>query len=574
MNNPNMNWDPNLYTGHTPPIPGESKPCQEAEAKPASAPSAPQPGTEMQSPPEPAQASAWPPPKPILPGGTRERIFAAVLLAFSLLIANASIMGGSLGFALPFNLMAVATIVYLAGQKRRVTPYAVLCLLGAMALASSYARSSDWLLLSPAFFLVLFAYFMGLTALTGVNARPFGGFSSILDVFYVAFNRSFGQVGPAFRGLFRSRKGGKKKWKPGSAFWGVVIAIPVLCVLVPLLMKADAAFEGLISQFHISLPQNDEILPTIIIGLSIFLLAYSQAVSLGNSGSRPAAARHSGRVSPSAVNAFLGAIAFVYCLYLLSQLAYFFSAFQGILPEGYSHADYARRGFFEMSWIVAINLAIIGIVLTLEKRENTTPKFTRLLCLFFCVFSLLLIATAFSKMVLYMNTYGLTRKRVLTSLLMVWLAVCVVTVGAWLFQPKLPYMKVAVVALLLIANFACWADVDSVIARYNVTAYQSGKLESVDLNMLSELSDGAVPWIAELNHDKDPAVAEEVKNILTGKAFYLRSNHPFSQEEGELDELYEFEPLDWRQWNYATAKARDAVITYLEESGCTVKITK
>lgn len=43
-----------------------------------------------------------------------------------------------------------------------------------------------------------------------------------------------------------------------------------------------------------------------------------------------------------------------------------------------------------------------------------------------------------------------------------------------------------------------WADVDTVVARYNVQAYQSGQLDRVDVDYLTTLSAGAVPYIAQL----------------------------------------------------------------------------
>ena len=46
----------------------------------------------------------WPPPKAVLPGGTRERRFALPLLILSLCIGNTGQYLG-LGFALPFVLI-------------------------------------------------------------------------------------------------------------------------------------------------------------------------------------------------------------------------------------------------------------------------------------------------------------------------------------------------------------------------------------------------------------------------------------------------------------------------------------
>lgn len=505
-----------------------------------------------------APSSAWPPPKAVLPGGKRERIFAALLLVLSLCMGNTGTYLG-LGFGLPFVLMGAVTLWYV-WKKETVTAYGLSCTLLSMALAASSARTADTLTLVLAVPLILFGYFLGLTAMTNANARPLGRFSSVLDVCYAAFDRTFTQVFPAFRGLLPKKGSGRNG---SGAIWGVLIAIPVLFVLVPLLMSADAAFEGLMSRVTIRFPKNSELVSSLILGLFIFILAYAQAVSLRAGPDRTKAQPRQGRVSPAAVNGFLGVISLVYLLYLLSQGAYFFSAFRGILPQGFTSADYARRGFFEMARIVVLNLIIVGLATALVRKEapETLPPATRLLCLFFCLFSLVLIATAFSKMALYMGSFGLTRLRVLTSLFMLWLALWVLAAAICLFRPKFPHMKVAVLAALILASLACWWDLDGAVARYNVRAYETEKLQTVDLDTLQYLSDSAIPYIGELTEDKDPDIAAQAQEILLDWA----CGHATVSNDATKD--FVFASMDWRSWNLATARARDTVVNFLTDHG-------
>jgi hypothetical protein len=58
---------------------------------------------------------------------------------------------------------------------------------------------------------------------------------------------------------------------------------------------------------------------------------------------------------------------------------------------------------------------------------------------------------------------------------MLFLAVTTVVIMVWLFIPKLPYMNVVVLAALLIGAVTFWADIDTVVANYDVDAYLSGK---------------------------------------------------------------------------------------------------
>ena len=80
-----------------------------------------------------------------------------------------------------------------------------------------------------------------------------------------------------------------------------------------------------------------------------------------------------------------------------------------------------------------------------------------------------------------------------------------------------------------------WADVDTVVARYNVNAYQTGKLETVDVYYLVDLGHGADPYIAQLLNDSDPKVANAAKHAFRGSYF------PYD---------------DFRGWNYVNHIAK------------------
>ena len=239
------------------------------------------------------------------------------------------------------------------------------------------------------------------------------------------------------------------------------------------------------------------------------------------------------------VNTVLIAVSVLYGVYLMSQLAYFAGGFSGILPDGYTLAQYARRGFFEMAWLCAINLCVISasVGLILEK----TPVSTRVICLFLGMITLFLVAAASAKMFLYIGAYGLTRLRVLTEVFMLWLALTTVFVCVWLFHPKMPYMKPVLLAGLLLCAGLMWADVDAQIARYNVRAYQAGRLETVDMRHLAGLSAGAVPYIEELVSDPDPQIRETARDILVH---------------------YDLPDDSLRGWNSSVSRAREILEEY------------
>lgn len=73
---------------------------------------------------------------------------------------------------------------------------------------------------------------------------------------------------------------------------------------------------------------------------------------------------------------------------------------------------------------------------------------------------------------------------------------------------------------------------DAQVARYNVDAYLSGKLETVDVTYLSRLNSSAMPQIERLaQHAQDTTVARTAKHML--RCRYVAE--------------------DFRSWNYADA---------------------
>ena len=111
----------------------------------------------------------------------------------------------------------------------------------------------------------------------------------------------------------------------------------------------------------------------------------------------------------------------------------------------------------------------------------------------------------------------------------------VLTVTVWLFAPRVPYMKIILLATLIIGAAVLWVDVDTVVASYNVNAYLNGRLDYVDIDYLSTLSDSAVPYIERLWQSQDPEVSKQACLELINRS----------------TATYE----DIRGWNYASYRA-------------------
>lgn len=497
----------------------------------------------------------------IRPSRNRDVVFAIGTLFGTLLTSNCVLEGGmNLGYTVSLVLLMGLNVAYL-WNRLKWSLYAGFYLAAALLLGLGFARSDDGTMKFFAYLGMTFSWYQALMLLRGVGSRNPGSIGTIFDMLRHSWGEPMKELAKNIRGLFYCARGETvERRKTGGVMLGVLCAVPVLAVVLPLLVRSDAAFEGLMDRTIFADMQI--LFLTVAGGVMLFFPKYSRGVSLSWSEKPEGEEKPwSGRVQTLTVNTFLGVISFFYVLYLLSQLAYFFSAFAGILPEGYTASDYARRGFFEMCRICAINFAIIALSAGLVKRgEKGVPRSTRVLCLFVCLFSLVLVAASASKMSLYIGVYGLTRLRVLTSVFMLGLGIAVAALGIWLLRPRFPYMKVILSAALILGTLTLWADVDTQVAKYNVESYRSGCLAEVDMTTLSGLKSGSTEYIALLLDDPDPEVSGIARDILVRR---VSNYYSFDQGEDGVLRLRELSQ-DLRGWNWMEWHEKEIIDGLLE----------
>lgn len=476
----------------------------------------------------PVQPPVVPQKAPAFPSGKKDLTFGLLILVFGWLLCNSVFYAGlNLGFAIFSGCSILLSVGYLMSKGRKLEVYPGILFALSLVVCASFARGDDGFVKFILLCFLIISVNLGICLMCKQNLRSANGVSSLLDFFRCAFSLALGHLSPAFRGFFRSLRGcGRAGRKGGAIALGLLIALPLLLLVCSLLISADAAFDALLKK----LPDWElgEILCSLIFGTLLAGYFYARASTAHHFPRKEVAPKTKKGLNPLTVNTVLVAISAVYAVYLFSQLAYFSGGFSGILPENYTVAQYARRGFFEMAWLCAINLLIISLAMGLV--SGSTPKFTRFVCLFLGLMTVFLAATASAKMFMYIGSFGLTRLRVLTQVIIFWLGLTTIGVCVWIFVPKLPYMKLVLILALCMGTIVAWADVDTVVARYNVNAYQSGQLETVDVYYLDRLGSGAIPYIAQLQEDADPEVAKAAQEALST-----------NWHSGD----------DFRDWNYA-----------------------
>lgn len=128
--------------------------------------------------------------------------------------------------------------------------------------------------------------------------------------------------------------------------------------------------------------------------------------------------------------------------------------------------------------------------------------------------TLILIATAFSKMALYIEAYGLTMRRLLPCVFMIFMAVIcagILALQKWSFS----ITRLAVVTGIVMFCLLCLSNPDSFVARYNAERYLAGTLEDFDVAILYRSGPAGVD-AALMVYDQtgDKALQDELKEYL------------------------------------------------------------
>ncbi|MGI6744177.1 MAG: DUF4153 domain-containing protein [Eubacteriales bacterium] len=294
---------------------------------------------------------------------------------------------------------------------------------------------------------------------------------------YTRFGKVFGAISQGGRGQLRL---------VGAAIAGLAAAVVPLCFVMTQLSGADEKFGSLAEKLFDGISERSAvILISLMLGIPvamyIFGLLFSSREGISVSD-KP------GKTLPSVFGVFLCApVLLVYIVFFATQIPYYLSAFGGRLPEGYSMSSYAVKGFFELTRVSALNGILCLILLKTDASAKASAITRRALVTLLGVSALMLLATAASKLYLYTESYGLTRRRVYAAYAMVFIAALFVAVLLRQYISRIDLFAAAVAISVAVSFAAVLPDIDGVIAKSQVDRCIGGK--QAELYELDALSD-------------------------------------------------------------------------------------
>ena len=495
------------------------------------------------------------------PAGMNFAIFLTLCLATGIFLLNEDglrLARRSSWLLLPIAFLAAVTFIRLEPLTVFLSGAMALFLMGVFALTYLGGR---WLHYS------LLDYIFGYLRLFGsMIARPLGFAAEVRDQPSVPAPGAQAQI---------HEKRSVQAW---PILRGIVIALPVIAIFASLLSSADPIFatrmNELVELFNLeNLPEY--IFRMILILLVAYVLAgtilhAAQSADEKISEDKPIISSFLGFTESTIV---LGSVIVLFVAFVIIQLQYFFGGQANINIEGYTFSEYARKGFGELVAVAFFSLLLLLGLGAITRRESESQRKV------FSVFGvslvglvLVMLVSAFQRLILYEQAYGFSRLRTYTHVFMIWLAVLLVAVVVFeiLRRERAIGLAMVLVSLGFVISLSL-LKVDAFIVKQNIQReirsvtdenFSQGRVD-LDAQYFLDLSDDAVPALAEafLNKSLPDAVHEKIGTALACKrhdrklderalpwqSFHFSrfyADRAFAQLKTQLDS-YKITDIDW-----------------------------
>ena len=344
------------------------------------------------------------------------------------------------------------------------------------------------------------------------------------------------------------RSGWKRFW---AILRGVLIALPVLAIFAALLSSADLVFAQRLHDFT-SLFRLENLPQYLFRAFYILIAAYALAGIFLHAAQksrdeqlwsgRPLVPHFLGFTEAAVV---LGAVVALFAAFVVIQFQYFFGAGANIGVQGYTYSEYARRGFGELVAVAFCSLLLFLGLSAIVKRQSPAQRWGFSgLGLGMLLLVVVILVSAFQRLLLYEAAYGFSRLRMYTHVFMIWLGIllAVVVLLDILRQERL-FPLIALLATIGFALTLALINVDGSIVQQNVARARTG--QDLDVAYLASLSTDAVPDLVQAF--QSPALPSGIHQAI-GAALACRSSTNPDQPDA-----------DWRSFTLTRFQAETAL---------------
>jgi hypothetical protein len=284
---------------------------------------------------------------------------------------------------------------------------------------------------------------------------------------------------------------------------GLIIALPIVAIFASLLASADVVFNQRLADFVEAFKLEN--LPEYIFRMIyILVISYGLVGIYQHAASASSDEKLTGEDKPvippflgfTESSIVLGSVVALFLLFVIIQFQYFFGGTTNINVEGFTYAEYARKGFGELVAVAFFALMMLLTFSAITKRETETQRKTYSgLGVALVALLLVMLVSAYQRLNLYEAAYGFSRLRTYTHVFLIWIGLLLITtIVLELMRKERMFAFAMLIASLGFAASLPILNVDAFIVNQNIQReLQGGNAEDLDSQYFIELSDDAVP---------------------------------------------------------------------------------
>lgn len=299
---------------------------------------------------------------------------------------------------------------------------------------------------------------------------------------------------------------------------GILISLPILFIFVLLLSSADMVFKKYADSLFSLHFDGETVFRWGLIGFvtSLFTGAYALIFMRPAKHEITSSKQKNFGLGATEATIILSSVSLLFFIFVMIQLAYLFGGADQVTHAGYTYAEYARKGFFELITVGMITLLLLwSIKRAVEFRSLSQALVFKWLSAVLIAEVLVIMLSAHLRLDLYEDAYGFTMQRLLSHLFILWLASAFILLFIYIFRDEKENqfalrLFISAIGFFVLLNLI---NPDAFIARQNINRFhQTGK---VDVYYLQDLSFDAVPVIAKQLESPNKELRSSAANALS-----------------------------------------------------------
>lgn len=355
-----------------------------------------------------------------------------------------------------------------------------------------------------------------------LTIKPTYKFKEIMFDFGKIIYKPFGYLGEFYKEYFRKTfKKIKVSDKGKRLLKTLLVIIPIVCIVLLLLSKADPLFRNLfkviidtiVNIFRLEF--IDKLLGKIFMFvLMSFIIGMSTMYLIKDYGNEKYIVKESKFKDIYTIKVLITVLNIIYLIFDFIQIKSLFT-FGSLDCDCYiDYASYARSGFFELMVVSIINMIII-LISKKYKADKLNNKYMNIMNVVMLFLTLIIIISSFLRMHMYEVAYGYTVSRILVDVILITEVLLMIPTVMYIINDNFNISKSFLIIIISVYVCVCFVNVDTLIANKNINRYYNGR--ELDLHYLETYTTDNIPMLINLYNNTDDY------NIKSELNYYFRT---------------------------------------------------